>query len=121
MSNEEIKVCPRCGSTKTTVKQTKQRTGLYCVECSKWLQWLWSGKEIKKAYDDMFVAGDLEGKGYKKIFKYGGNTTIRCSTCNCLLYSSKAGEPIGQFDLINAKFCPNCGLEFVKQQQILSK
>ena len=51
---------------------------------------------------------------YKRIGRTGKDTFIRCSECNCQLYHSAAPKPVGQFDLIDAKFCPKCGKKFVQ-------
>jgi hypothetical protein len=49
----------------------------------------------------------------RKIFKRSGIVTMKCSKCDCLLYNSCQPKVKGQFDLVNAKFCPNCGRRLI--------
>ena len=114
-------VCERCGSKALKVLHVNSRTGLYCMECKSLVRWLNSKIEVRDAYEQLIDKESIVGRAIKKIIKYGRTTTIRCEKCNCLLYSSNADPPAGQFDLIDASFCPNCGAEFVESQKILSK
>lgn len=58
------------------------------------------------------VMSEEKKRAKKRMARYAGNTIIKCSECGCLLYRSNAQKPEGQFDLINAVFCPLCGREF---------
>lgn len=91
------------------------------MECKSLVRWLNSKIEVRDAYEQLIDKESIVGRAIKKIIKYGRTTTIRCEKCNCLLYSSNADPPAGQFDLIDASFCPNCGAEFVESQKKLSK
>lgn len=106
-------VCEKCGSKNLKVKQSNTKTGLYCSDCGALVQWLKRKVDIREAYNILLNNNDVRGKAIKKVVKYGRTTTIRCEKCNCLLFTSSVGVPYGQFDLIDAKFCPNCGVEFV--------
>lgn len=101
--------------------QTGKRTGLYCADCEAWVQWLTKKADIREAYHRFIQKDDLRGKAIKKIIRYGGITSIRCEKCDCLLYTSNVDMPRGQFDLIDANFCPKCGVEFVDDHKNFSK
>jgi len=109
--------CDKCGSNHLRVQQSGTRTGLYCSDCNAWLQWLTRKGEIREAYQLLIGKNDIRGRAIKRVIKYGNVTSIRCEKCNCLLYSSNAEKPYGQFDLINACYCPKCGVEFVEEQK----
>lgn len=113
-------VCKQCGA-KLKVMQHGYKTGLYCAECGTWDRWLTSRDDVWKAYNTLVTTEDIRGKAIKKYSKYGGNTIIRCEKCDCQLYSAIAPKPLGQFDLLNANFCPKCGVEFVDSQKKFRK
>lgn len=104
--------CPKCGGREMIVKQVNARTGAYCAECGAWVKWI-SGYEISDAYKTHFEKPENRDKVTRVFTKRNGITTIRCSVCKCQLYNSHAPEPIGQFNLLYAKFCPKCGCEFI--------
>ena len=68
----------------------------------------------KELYEEVCkkMSEEKKKKVKKRIVRYSGNTIVKCSQCGCLLYRSNAPKPEGQFDLINAVFCPQCGREF---------
>lgn len=113
--------CIKCGSSNLKVMQSKTRTGLYCSDCGAFIQWLTRRNDIKEAYNLFIHKKEIRGKAIKRIIKYGGITTIRCEKCDCLLYTSNVEAPCGQFDLIDAKYCPKCGVEFVDNHKDFSK
>ena len=41
-----------------------------------------------------------------------GDVELRCPICKSLLYDSYFPKPQGQYNLINAKYCPECGVKF---------
>ena len=114
-------VCERCGSTNLKVLQVNSKTGLYCAECKSFIRWLNRKIDVREAYERLIPKDAVVGKAIKKIIKYGRTTTIRCEKCDCLLFSSNETRPAGQFDLIDAKFCPNCGVEFIDEHKNLYK
>lgn len=104
--------CKKCRSKNLTIKSVTGRNALYCKDCNTFLQWL--------DYDSvMFMheyLQDQEGnelKAYKRMIKKENATVLKCSECNTQLYNSSCPKPQGQYDLINARFCPVCGREFI--------
>lgn len=61
-------------------------------------------------------------RAQKVIKKIGDVITVRCDLCFTILFSS-AFPPIpnGQYDVLKANYCPNCGKEFVDEQKIFTK
>lgn len=53
-----------------------------------------------------------ENESTRFIRRYRNVSNMTCRLCGCLLYRSDAKKPEGQFDLINAKYCPQCGKKF---------
>lgn len=53
-----------------------------------------------------------EGESTRFVKRYGNVSTMMCRVCKCQLYRSDAKKPEGQFDLIEAKYCPMCGRKF---------
>ena len=104
--------CQKCGCTDVYAKPSGRRIGLYCNDCNTWICWTTYAKmrDIYKTKDE----SELNDKvALKKIFKRSGITTMRCSKCDCLLYNSCKPKAQGQFNLVNAKFCPKCGRELL--------
>lgn len=118
MLNEK---CRKCDGDNLQVLQVGEHTGLYCRDCGAWVRWLKTGREVRDAYSRYISLDEVRGKAIKKVFKSGRTTLIRCEKCNCLLYSSNVNKPVGQFDLIDASFCPKCGREFVEAHKNFSK
>lgn len=112
--------CKKCGGI-LKVMQTSQKTGLYCAKCGAFDRWLNRKSDVKEAFNLLISREDARGKAIKRVTKYGGNTVIRCEKCDCQLYSAAAPRPLGQFDLLDANFCPKCGVEFVDPQKNLKK
>ena len=105
--------CRKCNSLNVCVKQSGKRVGLYCSDCGAWLEWL-TYDGMQRAYKHLKDSGLLpEGVAFKQIGRFHGGTIVRCSECRCQLSHSQAPIPTGQFNLIDAKFCPQCGKEFV--------
>lgn len=92
--------------------------GIYCSNCNEWIAWttyqkmleMYGRREEENLEDDLSL---------RKINKYDGVTTMRCSKCNCVLYNSseskakRQGFAIHSFDLVNANYCPNCGRRLI--------
>ena len=104
--------CKKCGQTEVFIKQVGNQTGLYCLKCSAWIKWL-TKAEIKKAYEHIKEQHNDKNVSIRTFIKKNGNTIIRCSECGCQLYNSNTPRPQGQFDLIGAKYCPQCGKELI--------
>lgn len=108
---EQIYRCPKCGGDRVYAKPSSRRIGLYCAKCQSWICWVTYSKMC-----DIYKRGDEshdDRVSKKKILKRSGITTMRCSKCDCLLYNSCKPKVQGQFDLVNAKFCPKCGRELL--------
>lgn len=104
--------CKKCGQTDVFVKQVGKQTGLYCSNCSAWIKWL-TKEEIKNVFKYIKEQSDDENVSPRAFVKKNGITIIKCSECGCQLYNSNAPKPLGQFDLIEAKFCPQCGKKLI--------
>lgn len=104
--------CRKCDSVNIYAKPNNRRIGLYCTNCNSWICWVTYPEmcEIYKNKDEFNLNDNV---ALKKITKYSTTTTMRCSKCDCLLYNSSQPKMQGQFDLANAKFCPNCGRELL--------
>jgi DNA-directed RNA polymerase subunit RPC12/RpoP len=104
-------ICRKCGSENVEIKQAGKQTGAYCKDCKAWIKWL-NNKEIKEIYAHIKELTGGNGKAFRTFIKRkGGITIIKCSNCNCQLFNSDAPEPVGQFNLLNASYCPKCGAE----------
>lgn len=113
MSNQIKYICKKCNSENVEIKQAGKLTGAYCKDCKAWIKWL-DSKEIKAIYQQIRELTGTNGKAFRTFIKRKGNITIiKCSNCGCQLYNSNAPEPVGQFNLVNAIYCPKCGTELV--------
>ena len=105
--------CKKCGSEKIEVKQANKRTGSYCMDCGAWIEWLTS-RETLRMYKHLEEKKLLPpDKAYKRIGRLGKFAVGKCSNCGCQLFNSGVAKPLGQFDLMDALFCPKCGREFI--------
>ncbi len=104
--------CSKCGCDKVYAKPEGRRMGVYCADCDNWIAWTTYSKmcEIYKTLDEASLNDRISPR---KIFKKNGVTKMLCSKCNCLLYNSCVPKQKGQFDLVNAKYCPKCGRELI--------
>lgn len=105
-------VCKHCGSAKVCIKPSGRRYGVYCSECDSWIEWttLRGALEFHKDIDPEALD---EHMALRKYTKRNNRVTLKCSKCGCLLNDSLQLKVRGQFDLINARFCPNCGRELI--------
>lgn len=87
--------------------------GAWCRECNSWISWI-TYDEMMKLYKELENEQDLGDKiTLRKVHKKKNTTVIECSRCGCLLYNSCKPRVQGQFDLVMAKFCPQCGRELI--------
>lgn len=110
--------CRKCKGKKIFAKPNGRRMGIYCADCGEWIAWTTYQKAI-----DIYAKREEEnledGLSLRKIKKYDGVTTMRCSKCNCLLYISSETKTrskitaIHSYDLVNANYCPNCGRRLI--------
>lgn len=112
IDNDEKYKCRKCNSTNVEVKIVGKRTGVYCLDCGAWIRWM-SFKEMQKFYRVFKGTKESGNKAYKVSRKMGSQTIVKCSNCKTQLYHSGAEPPKGQFNLINAVYCPKCGMEFI--------
>lgn len=104
--------CKKCKSENIHVRQANKRTGMYCTDCGAWIQWL-TYRETLRTYDHMEKKNLIpKDKAYKRSGRFKASTIVKCSNCGCQLFHSDSPKPLGQFDLIDAKYCPLCGREF---------
>lgn len=104
--------CKKCNSENIIIKQANTMTGAYCSDCGAWIKWL-KGNELNEFYKNELSKPENREKVSRNFFKQKGMTIIKCGNCKCQLFHSNAPEPIGQFNLINANFCPQCGAELI--------
>lgn len=104
-------ICKKCESKNVVIKQAGKYTGAYCKDCGAWIKWL-NKKELRELYKYIKNENEGKGKAFRQFIKRKDNSTIiKCSNCNCQLHNSNAPEPLGQFNLLNAIYCPKCGCE----------
>lgn len=104
--------CDECGGEKVYAKPTTRRIGIYCADCNKWICWT-TYKKMMELRKEMKPEELNDNVALRKIHKHSGITKMTCSKCDCLLYNSCYSSPEGQFDLVNAKYCPHCGRELI--------
>ena len=86
--------------------------GVYCADCNSWICWTTFDKmrKIQGKVDESTLNDHM---AIRKFKVRNGTKMILCSKCGCLLYNSKEPPPQSQFNLLAAKFCPNCGRELL--------
>ena len=82
--------------------------GIYCAQCHEWIART-TYKNMLEHYNRMEKEGVADTVALRKIRKRSGTTTMRCGSCGCLLYSSLFPRVQGQFNLLHAEYCPECG------------
>lgn len=109
--------CPKCGDTHPKVRQMRTKTGLYCSKCNQFIRYIRDDEMWRITKESRLASKNDKGSAFKRVLKddQTGITRIRCSNCRCQLFNSNAPEPIGQFNLKDAKFCPLCGSNFVME------
>lgn len=105
--------CRKCSSNDVEVIVKGKKTGVFCSKCGAWIKWL-TYEEIKVFYKNFKTIESNAGKAFKMVSKQrNGTTIVKCSKCYTHLYNNKSYVPIGQFNLMDAKYCPKCGMEFM--------
>ena len=104
--------CTNCESTKVYAKPQGRRMGVYCAKCNSWIAWT-TYSNMKEIYKTIELEDLNDNVSLRDIFKRSGITTMKCSKCGCLLYNSCKPKVQGQFNLVNAKYCPKCGRELI--------
>lgn len=104
--------CKKCGSEYIGVKTIEGKAKIYCKDCGAFIKNI-DYKELNAVFRYMKRYGYDDGKTFKNISNRNGYSLLRCANCGCQLYRTGAPRPVGQFDLLDAKFCPQCGREFV--------
>ena len=113
-SKETVYTCKKCGSTRAYAIPSGRRMSIHCADCDEWICFTTYKKMLelyRKIQDDPDFLGD--SLSLRLIRKWKGKTTMSCSKCDTLLYSSAFPRIKGQFDLVHARFCPNCGRKLI--------
>lgn len=101
-------VCKNCGGTKVYALPKNNRMGVYCSKCNAWITWT-TYEGMKEILRNIKEEDLNENVAMRKIKKYNRIITVKCGNCDCLLHDSSHPKSDGQFDLLNAVYCPNCG------------
>lgn len=104
--------CPKCKETAPTLRQMGTKIGVYCKNCGKWLFWVndrYEMRKVKKAILD----SQSDDKAWRDFSYRKDGIVVSCGECNSMLYDDRQPAPGRYFNLKNAKFCPNCGKEFI--------
>lgn len=105
--------CKNCKSNKYYAKPSGRKIGLYCADCNTWISWI-TYSDICKIYEDKENELLDDNVAFKRISKSKKRvTTMQCSQCGCPLYDSSKPRVQYRFNLVNAKFCPKCGRQFI--------
>lgn len=85
---------------------------VYCSDCNEFISFTTYKKmvELYKLIEEKDLNDDV---ALRRIYKRSGITRMNCSKCDCLLYSSLQSKILGQFDLVNASYCPKCGRKLI--------
>lgn len=105
--------CPRCNSRKIEYFLRGGHPAVRCYSCHYFLGRLSKPDEASLLADHMIDDGAV-GTAYRNIYTTDYGTMIRCSVCGCMLHESWHKSPKGQFDLIEAEYCPKCGSKFLE-------
>lgn len=106
--------CKKCGSKKVYAKPISGgRYGAFCDDCGERITYIKYNElaEINKQYRES--CGEKDNVAFKSFRKYDTSVRMTCSNCGCLLYNSAFPKIKGQFNLVDAKFCPYCGKELI--------
>ncbi len=105
--------CKNCKSNKYYAKPNGRKIGLYCDDCNTWIRWI-TYSDICQLYENIEKELLDDDVAFKRISKSKKRvTTMQCSKCGCPLYDSSKPKVQYRFSLVNAKFCPKCGRQFI--------
>ena len=111
---DEIKLgfyCPDCEVNMVpSIRQTGSKIGVYCGRCDKWIRWVNNGRDMREIINSLPDLGDKTYRWFRYRYK---KPYVVCGDCNALLYDTNEPPAKRWFDLTRAKFCPNCGKEFI--------
>jgi predicted RNA-binding Zn-ribbon protein involved in translation (DUF1610 family) len=107
-----IYTCPKCGHDKVYAKPQGRRMGVYCAKCNSWVCWT-TYKKALAIYQAIKVEDLNDNITMRKFSRPGGVVTMSCAKCGALLHNAAFPKVLGQFDLVNAKYCPVCGREII--------
>lgn len=104
--------CPVCGSTEIYTKPHNTVYSVMCLDCGSFIRNVKykEMQEINREIDRQSQENPIEGKSSRRrIVRRNNMVKMFCGFCGSMLYSSEYPAPEGQFDLVNAVFCPECG------------
>lgn len=104
--------CKKCGCTKVFAKPAGRSMGVYCQDCGAWIANITYTK-MKDLYNKISKEDLGENAALRNIKKRNSVITMKCTNCGCLLFNSLFPHPQGQFNLLNAGFCPSCGKRLI--------
>lgn len=105
-------ICKNCGGNKVFVRPSGRRMAVYCANCETYICPT-TYTVAQSIYKEMNPEDLSDSLSMRKFRKCAGATVMECSRCGCLLYNSAFKKIEGQFDLVNARFCPDCGRKLV--------
>ena len=104
--------CPNCGCERVYAIPKGARQGVYCADCNKWICWT-TFRKMKEIHANLDSDDLNDDVSLRKITKKNKITKMSCEKCGCLLYNSNYPKVEGQFDLVNAIYCPKCGRKLI--------
>ena len=106
-------VCKKCGSRKVIIAQRGVRTSVRCGNCAAFICFIKEVSDIMEVQNELLKRNADRDVVAKQFVKNQFGTFIYCPECKCQLFGSNAPDPIGQFNLVDAEYCPKCGVKFV--------
>ena len=107
-------VCKNCGCNRAFARPTSDnKHGVYCANCGERITYTtYNGMlEINERYRLTLKKSDKYA--LRNFRRYQNSIRMTCSNCGALLYNSSFPKIKGQFNLVNASYCPNCGKELI--------
>lgn len=105
-------ICDKCGCTIVIAKPSGPTISVYCSRCRhKIANTTYAG--MLAIYEKLKGTPLGEEFALKSVKKNGKVVRMNCSKCGCLLHNSSMPRPRGQFDLVDADYCPKCGRELL--------
>lgn len=85
---------------------------VYCSDCNTWICKTTHRKGID-IYRKINLDDLNENVTMRKFSRAGGALRMTCAKCGTLLFNGAFPRVEGQFDLVNANYCPVCGRELI--------